>query len=748
MDKLNIIKNSIEQIREVIGEPCDHIENLPEKINKLVEDASKVGYSTVFVFSNEENPNKPTGDLYENGIVSNLDVSWSQTKIEDSAKVWMSFSLFKQSGEQISDWVTPILITRFGKDGIDGKDAFTPQFKIQDGYWYVQYSENGEWVKVGQATGDKGDPGEKGDPGKDGVDGSNGVNGPQGEPGIDGETGRGIESIEKLFAVNNDPSNYPTEGWTTIQNASTSSTNRYMWCKETTTFTSGDPTVIHYIVAVEGEPGANGTGGDAPIIYPAGVWDGEKEYIAESDKVPYVLYTVDEKYYMLNSKYLIIGEGEGSVWKGAWYAPGKTYEDEPIWLPIDSFEAIYADIGLFNQALVGKWVFHGNYMFSQEGILGYYVARGSKYKLYVPSGIGSGTISEQNCSYEVALNPTLCQYSGGEFNTTIRSFNLWEKIENGIWIPNVLFNAVTGEGWFARKKIQFNVDGSGSLGNGIVWNNNGDITVDGAIFNPVIEASDTVSGLNKTVCVDGNLKSPTLIKIDPYVSQTSDVPIKKIGQVTVSSINLNDPTYVDFLGASIQVSKIHTDRSDKVLSQNNEYSSFIISPGATITFDVFDDYNKGKRYLRPQIQMGWFNRLGDVLPCTFNNIDYLDISAITHTANSIGSKMDAGQFYELISLPANLVKYMSIKFNSLNDTYNSQIWFQKEADGIVPSIAHSIVNALNEAFYVKNSIVPFREGGSFGIGAYGTSPSISSNAYVDICLYDSNTMIGWFGFNI
>lgn len=135
-------------------------------------------------------------------------------------------------------------------------------------------------MKVGQATGDKGETGEKGEPGQDGVDGTNGINGSngqdgapgeKGEDGVDGEPGRGIVSVEKLFAVNNDPSNNPTEGWTTIENVSTSPTNRYMWCKETTTFTSGDPTVIYYIVAIEGEPGANGTGGDAPIIYPAGV---------------------------------------------------------------------------------------------------------------------------------------------------------------------------------------------------------------------------------------------------------------------------------------------------------------------------------------------------------------------------------------------------------------------------------------------------------------------------------------------
>jgi hypothetical protein len=73
MNKINIIEKVITEIREAIGEPCEHIENLPEKINELVEDASKVGYSTVFVFSNEENPNKPTGDLYENGMISNLD---------------------------------------------------------------------------------------------------------------------------------------------------------------------------------------------------------------------------------------------------------------------------------------------------------------------------------------------------------------------------------------------------------------------------------------------------------------------------------------------------------------------------------------------------------------------------------------------------------------------------------------------------------------------------------------------------
>lgn len=650
---------------------------------------------------------------------------WTQWTGDDG---WGWEQVFKATTENIAPTISSVDSTNSSESDLIKKGWSDKPISVSETNKYIWYlfrksnsSWQGETIANGVVTAALYDRYAK-----------DGEQGPQGEPGKDGVDGNGIKSITKRFAVNNDPKNHPTSGWTEDM-PSTSSENRYLWCEETTTYTKSSPTTIHYIVAVHGEPGASGTGNDAPIIYPAGVWSASKTYASTNEKCPYVFYAEDEKYYMVKAN--------TSVPQGV--VPTNTR----YWDPIDSFEAIYADIGLFNQALVGKWVFHGDYMFSQEGVLGYYYTEETKHALYVPSGIGSGTMSGQNCSYEVALNPTLTQYSGGEFNTTIRSFNLWEKIENGIWIPNVLFNAVTGEGWFAGKKIQFNIDGSGSLGNGISWDNSGDITIEGSIFNPVVNATSS-NCLNKTVCVSGDMKNPTFIGIDPYVVKSSNVSIKRIGSIAVTSLNLESPTYVTFVGASLQVSKIHTDKNDAVISHNNTYNSFIISPGATVTFDVFDDYTNGERYLRPQIQMGWFNRLGTVLPCTFNSIDYLDIAAVKHTPNGIGNSMAAGQFYELISLPENLVKYMSIKFNSLNDTYNSQIWFQKEADGISPSTAHSIANALNKAFYVKNSIVHFREGGSFGIGAYGVSPSISSNAYVDICLYDSNTMIGWFGFNI
>ena len=42
----------------------------------------------------------------------------------------------------------------------DGKDAVTPQFKIEDGYWFVSYDGGTSWSKLGKATGDDGKAGD------------------------------------------------------------------------------------------------------------------------------------------------------------------------------------------------------------------------------------------------------------------------------------------------------------------------------------------------------------------------------------------------------------------------------------------------------------------------------------------------------------------------------------------------------------------------------------------------------------
>ncbi len=58
-----------------------------------------------------------------------------------------------------------------GTDGKDGKDAITPQLKIENGRWMLSMDNGKTWTDIGQATGADGTNG------KDGVDGKDGTNG-------------------------------------------------------------------------------------------------------------------------------------------------------------------------------------------------------------------------------------------------------------------------------------------------------------------------------------------------------------------------------------------------------------------------------------------------------------------------------------------------------------------------------------------------------------------------------------------
>ena len=50
-----------------------------------------------------------------------------------------------------------------GQNGANGKDGITPQFKIEDGYWYMSYDNGISWQKLGKATGNNGLDGEDGE---------------------------------------------------------------------------------------------------------------------------------------------------------------------------------------------------------------------------------------------------------------------------------------------------------------------------------------------------------------------------------------------------------------------------------------------------------------------------------------------------------------------------------------------------------------------------------------------------------
>ena len=67
---------------------------------------------------------------------------------------------------------------------------------------------------------------------------------------------------------------------------------------------------------------------------------------------------------------------------------------------MNNFSAIYSDIGVLKHALVGKWVFHGDYMFSQDGHLGN-PESGQFNMVGIPGGKKT---SGDECSYDLVAN--------------------------------------------------------------------------------------------------------------------------------------------------------------------------------------------------------------------------------------------------------------------------------------------------------------------------------------------------------
>lgn len=131
MSKLEIINESISEIREILGAECASIEDLPEMVRQYAEDPSRSGFTTAFVFSSENSPNNPEGGILntETGLVEGLDSIWTQTTekastfklraISQQTAIWMSFAIFNPSGERVTEWSNPVNLK--GAQGEPGK---------------------------------------------------------------------------------------------------------------------------------------------------------------------------------------------------------------------------------------------------------------------------------------------------------------------------------------------------------------------------------------------------------------------------------------------------------------------------------------------------------------------------------------------------------------------------------------------------------------------------------------------------
>lgn len=99
--------------------------------------------------------------------------------------------------------------------------------------------------------------------------------------------------------------------------------------------------------------------GSQPIAYPAGIYSTSTPYINDGEKAPYVYDTSDGNYYFLKSVMTWIGTQQNNV--------SPATDTSGAWTVLENYEAIYTDLLIAPNSLVGGAVFNNNLMFSQRG---------------------------------------------------------------------------------------------------------------------------------------------------------------------------------------------------------------------------------------------------------------------------------------------------------------------------------------------------------------------------------------------
>lgn len=99
--------------------------------------------------------------------------------------------------------------------------------------------------------------------------------------------------------------------------------------------------------------------GSQPIAYPAGIYSVSTPYINDGEKAPYVYDTSDGNYYFLKSVMTWIGTQQNNE--------SPAIDSSGAWTVLENYEAIYTDLLIAPNSLVGGAVFNNNLMFSQRG---------------------------------------------------------------------------------------------------------------------------------------------------------------------------------------------------------------------------------------------------------------------------------------------------------------------------------------------------------------------------------------------
>ena len=155
-EQMNSNISSLQSIMEVI-QNNDYITS----VTPVMEDGKEIGYTIFFkkgnpitIYHGQNNHDGQDGKPGEDGqdgytpqigVKQDTDGIYYWTLDGE----WMT----DENGSKIKAQGIDGQDGKPGEDGQDGKDGITPQFKIEDEYWWVSYDDGTTWEKLGQATG-------------------------------------------------------------------------------------------------------------------------------------------------------------------------------------------------------------------------------------------------------------------------------------------------------------------------------------------------------------------------------------------------------------------------------------------------------------------------------------------------------------------------------------------------------------------------------------------------------------------
>lgn len=325
--------------------------------------------------------------------------------------------------------------------------------------------------------------------------------------------------------------------------------------------------------------------GSQPIAYPAGIYSTSTPYINDGEKAPYVYDTSDGNYYFLKSVMTWLGTQQNNE--------SPATDTSGAWTVLENYEAIYTDLLIAPNSLVGGAVFNNNLMFSQRGKNSsggdsseYHLINTSdpmntsnsfrpNFLLDFENGeayFGAGGIhlaaDSENSQLQLTTSDTKLTLDGSGLSMINNTGGLSTV---GTYIKKNNISQLTGDYQFkldstgmrmGQAQTPFtewfglNSDGSGQLAKGnITWNSSGEINelnVGDSIHGKVILAGDSFSGLRVPQSTDSDFylidiygtqdQSPNEGNIYVRCSNGSQISISGDGSIYIQKV-LGSDTY-------------------------------------------------------------------------------------------------------------------------------------------------------------------------------------------------------------